>query len=75
VAEPEHLAKQVGQPPLMQADAPRDRRVIRNQIAGDHPIGNVLATGRSIARDDRTFVANAYKISATIAEGSYAARP
>jgi hypothetical protein len=43
-AELQHLAKQPGQRPLVAADEPRDRRVIGNQVAGDHTIGHVLAT-------------------------------
>src|SRR5919108_277403 len=44
IAQLEHLAEQLGQRPLMAADEARDRRVIGNQIAGDHPVGHVLAT-------------------------------
>jgi hypothetical protein len=44
IAEPEHLAEQLAQCPLVPADEARDRRVIGNQIAGDHPAGHVLAT-------------------------------
>jgi hypothetical protein len=44
ITEPEHLAEQLRQRSLVPADKPRDRRVIRDQVAGDHPVGHVLAT-------------------------------
>ena len=71
----QHLAEQLAQRPLVPADKARDRRVIGDQVAGDHPIGHVLATV-TLDRPRRALpVANAYKISATISDGSYAARP
>jgi hypothetical protein len=44
VTQPEHLAEQLAQRPLVPADEARDRRVIGNQVAADHPVGHVLAT-------------------------------
>ncbi len=43
VTQHEHLAKQVSQRLLVTADEPRDRRVDRNQVARDHPVGPILA--------------------------------
>src|ERR1019366_1475713 len=42
--QPQHLAEQVSKRLLMPNHEPRDRRVIRHHIAGDHPIGHILAT-------------------------------
>ena len=38
------LGEQTGQRQLMTINEPRDRRVIGHQIAGDHPISNILST-------------------------------
>ncbi len=41
-AQPQNLAEQLSQRLLVPAHEPRDRRVIRHQVAGNHPIGHVL---------------------------------
>ena len=42
VTQLQHLGEQIGQRPLMPTDKPRDRRMIGNQVARDHPVGHVL---------------------------------
>ena len=44
IAQPQHLAEQLGKRRLVPTDEPGDRRVIRHHVARDHPIGHVLAT-------------------------------
>src|ERR1035441_29310 len=44
VTQPQHLTEQISQRLLMPNDEPRDRRVIRHHVAGDHPVGHILAT-------------------------------
>ena len=44
VTQLEHLAEQARQRLLMPTDEPGDRHMIRHQVAGDHPVGNVLPT-------------------------------
>ena len=43
ITQLQHLGEQVAKRPLVPTDEPRDRRVIRNQVAGDHAVGHVLA--------------------------------
>ena len=43
-AQPQHPAKQSRQRRLMTANEPRDRHMIRDQVARDHPVGHVLTT-------------------------------
>jgi len=54
----------------MPANEPRDSRVIRHQIASDHPVGHILAAVPLNPREDRTPVATEYKTSVTITDGS-----
>jgi hypothetical protein len=42
LTQPQHRTKQSGQRRLVTAHEPRDRRVIRHLVSGNHPIGNVL---------------------------------
>ena len=44
ITQPQHLAEQVSQRALMTNYEPSDRGVIRHHIAGNHPIGHILAT-------------------------------
>jgi hypothetical protein len=44
MTELQHISEQPGERPLVAADEPRDRHMIRNQVAGDHPKRDVLAT-------------------------------
>jgi hypothetical protein len=64
VAEHEYRSEQGSQRLLVAAYEPRDRRMVRNQIAGDHSVGNVLSavtldpprgahTGREPVQDQR----------------------
>jgi hypothetical protein len=52
-AELQHLGEQLSQRALVATDEPRNRRVIGNQIAGDHAVGHVLATA-TLDRPRRT---------------------
>ena len=64
ITQLEHLAEQPGQRPLVPTDERGDRHMVRNQVARDHPVGNVLPavtldrprrphTGRERVQDQR----------------------
>ncbi len=44
LAQPKHTAEQPGQRVLVAGTEPRDRRVIRLLLSGDHPVSNILHT-------------------------------
>jgi hypothetical protein len=42
-AERKHRAEQLGERPLVAGDKASDRRMVRDPVGGDHPVGDVLA--------------------------------
>jgi hypothetical protein len=43
ITQPQHLAKQISQRALVTNNEPRDRRMIKHNIASNHPVGHILA--------------------------------
>ena len=74
-AEPQHRTEQLIQRLLMTTDEPRDRRVIRRLVTGDHPVGDVLTTTPLDPTRGPLIRRIRVQNEATIIDGSYAARP